>query len=102
MRNLLWSLLALGVAAACPLLTGCAGDARPATTVYVPEVKPIAVSCVPQQLPPVPDGLLTKEALAAIPEGPDRYVAIAADWAVRTARMLQTEPIIKNCRKTTP
>ena len=60
---------------------------------------PVAMSCVPPELPPAPQGLETKESLRAISDPGQRYVRLAADWAARVARMAQTEAVISTCRQ---
>lgn len=78
-------------------LTACA-TAPPACVKYVPVNREVAVSCVPKALGPAPADLLTPAQIAAIPDGPQRYVALAADWLNRVARMTETEPVVKGCR----
>ena len=85
-------------------LAGCAPhlevSSPPALT--EPEVRIVEVprQCVPDGLGPAPTGLETKETLAAIADGPTRYVRLAADWAARVARMAEVEPVVVACRNT--
>jgi hypothetical protein len=83
---------------AAGLLTACAGPQKPEThVVYQTVDRPVPVSCVPSGLKPKPEGLLTREQAEQM-DGPQRYVAIVADWALRVARMNDTEPVIEACR----
>ncbi len=87
---------ALGAAAAA--VTACAGHAPAPDVRYQPVPTPVAVSCVPGALGPSPTGLETKESLAAVPDGPRRYMRLYADWLARVARMTETEPVVQRCR----
>lgn len=74
-------------------LAACATDPKPLTVNM-----PTASSCIPKALPPAPVGLESRESLAAAPEAGERYKRLYADWKVRVARMLETEPVIASCR----
>jgi hypothetical protein len=85
--------------AVCAALGGCGGQAKPQThVVYQTVDRPVPVACVPSGLRPPPENLLTKEEVAKL-DGPQRYVAITADWLQRVARMNDTEPVIAGCSK---
>lgn len=83
-------------------LTACAGSERPARVVYQTVKVPVPVSCVPRTLSPAPAGLQTPQSLAAIPDGPERYVRLAADWFARVARMTETEAVVAGCQRAAP
>jgi hypothetical protein len=87
--------LAILVAVTWPLIT--AGSC--ATTREPPPVQvPIAVSCIPDELGPLPAGLETRESLARAPSDEELMKRLYADWKVRVARMLETEPVLAACR----
>ncbi len=81
-------------------MSGCATHPGSSHEVYTSVDKLVPVSCVPVGLGSAPTGLLTPVQIAAIPDGPTRYVAIARDWMLRVARMNDTEPVIGACRTT--
>jgi hypothetical protein len=83
-------------------LGACAHNTKEPFTVYQEVDKAVATSCVPAGLGPLPAGLLTREQLSAITDGPSRYVALAADWMARVARMEETEGVVAGCRKAPP
>lgn len=87
----------LGQLAICATLGACA-TAPPAKVVYQQVPMAVASTCIPAALPPAPQGLETRESLAAIPAGPDRYIRAVADDLARMARMDLTEGVIQACR----
>lgn len=80
-------------------LAGCAPGPRPERVVYQTVTVPRPVSCVPSVLGPAPANLETRQTLAAVPEGPDRYARLLSDWFARAARMEETEPVVAGCEK---
>ncbi len=89
---------AIGAATACLMLVGCATPSGPPREVYTSVNKEVPVSCVPDTLGTAPVGLMTPAQIAAIPDGPTRYVALAHDWFLRVARMNDTEAVITACQ----
>lgn len=81
--------------AALMLLSGCAGDRLQAKEVLIP----VAVACVPDELPKAPEGLETRASLHAIPDPAERYRRMAVDWAVRAGWMTQAAPVVEICRQ---
>lgn len=103
MRVLDWSVSGAAVAVmTLTMLGGCSTSSGPPQEVYREVKVTVPVSCVPATLKPAPNDLLTAAQLAAIPDGPSRYVAMAEDWLLRVARMNDTEPVVKSCRQAGP
>lgn len=65
-------------------------------TVYVD--RPVAVSCVPKNLPPRPTYRVTTGDLIAAPDAAERYRLAAAGMQERDARLNEVEPVVQNCR----
>ena len=79
-------------------LMGCA--TRPEPKVIYRDVKvEVPVTCVPADTMPPPEGLETKESLKSEPDEAIRLTRMAADWAIRVARMEVTEPVVAGCRR---
>jgi hypothetical protein len=76
-------------------LTACA--TRPAVPTYVQVPVAVAGSCIPKELPQAP-AVETPAQLAAITDGPTRYVHTAAAYLALFARSLQAEPVLTACR----
>lgn len=93
---------AVALVAASIMMVGCANAPAPAHEVYTSVKTVVPVSCVPDALGAAPSGLLTPARLAAIPDGPSRYVAMTEDWLLRVARMNDTEPVITACKTAAP
>lgn len=81
-------LLALGLLAA---LAGCAA----------PVVKvPVAVPCVPAEMPPAPGYPDTDAALLRAPDAPERYRLMILGREARIARLGVLEPVLEACKET--
>ncbi len=65
--------------------------------VYKPIPTPVVQKCIPATLPAKPE-VETPAQLAAVPDGPERYVRLAAAYLVLFARSLESEPVIQACR----
>lgn len=93
--------LIAGFAVAWPLLTAgsCATTQLPDPVVRTVEVKvPVPVTCVPPTLGPPPVYSATKEKLRAAAGPEDRLQMLGAFFVEATARLGETEPVIKGCR----
>ncbi len=84
------------------VLVGCSTTSGPPREVYTQVKVPVPVSCVPKDLDPRPLSLRTPADLLAIPDGPERYVAMAQDWLARVERMNDTEPVVRACQQAAP
>jgi hypothetical protein len=88
------------IIAAAALLAACGSTARPEPEIRTVEVKtPVAVSCVPKGLPRPPEGLETRESLAAVSTPEERLQRLGADWLRRVARAELVEPVIAICER---
>lgn len=77
-------------------LTGCASAAPRVETVTVSA--PVARSCVPVTLGPLPAYIDTDAALKAAGGPEDRYQMVTAGRAQRVARLGEVEPVLQGCR----
>lgn len=91
MRRLVIAAAALGLAA-------CASHAPKPQVEYQAVRTEVAVSCVPAALDRPPSVTPPAE-LAALADGPDRYVRLAAAYLTLWARSLEAEPVIRHCRE---
>jgi len=80
-------------------LAGCAHTSAPAYH----EVKVATpVSCVPRNAAEAPQGLGAPDTLAALPDGPERYVRLSAAYLALWGWSLTAIPVIEGCRSAAP
>lgn len=92
--------LAIGAGAICLSLSACATPQAPEPIVKIVEVKvPVAIECVPKNLPDPPRYVDTDEALKKAAGAEDRFVLLAAGRIQRSQRLAKVEPVIAGCRK---
>jgi hypothetical protein len=77
------------------LLTGCATKGEPEVRTVTVNV-PVAVSCIPSDLPPPLPAYADEAAAHMTPD--ERYRAVAMANAQRRARLARVEPILAICR----
>lgn len=83
---------------ATTLVAAC-GTTKPepeVRTVYVD--KPVAVSCVPKNLPAQPTYRVNTDNLITAPDAAERYRLAVAGMQERDARLNEVEPVVQNCR----
>lgn len=81
-------------------LTACATTHQPEPVVRVVTVdRPVAVQCVPEDLPAPPTYPATREALAAAVEPGDLILLLTRELVMRRARESQAEAVIDACRR---
>lgn len=83
------------------LLGACAAPTEPKIETQFVD-RPIAASCVPDNLGPAPAYPDTDAALLAAPDGPTRYQLLADGHVLRQQRSNQVEPVIAKCRSAAP
>lgn len=84
-------------------LAGCATTRPAEPTVVTQKVDvPVAVSCVPANLPDAPQYVDTDAALKAAPDAAERFRLIAAGRLQRQSRLAVVEPVINSCRRVAP
>lgn len=91
--------LTAGIALAATALAGCAG-AKPEPEIRTQRVvieKPIP--CVPDNLGDAPNYPDTDEALRSARDLAERYLLLWAGRELRSARLGETEPVIRACKE---
>lgn len=84
---------------AASLVAACS-TTKPEPQIRVVEGKvPVAVSCVPANLPPQPTYRVTVGDLVGAPDAAERYRLAAAGFQEREARLNEVEPVVEGCRK---
>lgn len=86
------------IVAVAAALSACA-TTDPEPIIRIVEVKvPVAVSCVPDNLPPRPTYRVSVGDIVGAPDAAERYRLAAAGFQERDARLNEVEPVIQNCR----
>lgn len=84
---------------AASLVAACS-TTKPEPQIRIVEVKvPVAVSCVPENLPPRPGYRVTASDIVGAPDAAERYRLAAAGFQERDARLNEVEPVVEGCRK---
>lgn len=85
------------VGAASVALTACAHAPREPEIRTVEVKVPVAVPCVPANLPAAPVYPDTREAIQAAGAAPERYQLLAAGRELRIVRLRDLEAVVASC-----
>jgi len=82
------------------LLSACASTPEPQIQIETRDVLvPVAVSCVPENLPAAPTYQVSKEDIVNAPTAEIRMQLLGVFALERAARLLEVEPVIAGCRQ---
>ena len=81
-------------------LCSCATPPGPPVIKTVTVDRPVAVSCVPADLPPPPAYPDTKDALVAALSPVERAVLLERGWGIRESRLRALEGVVAACKLT--
>lgn len=90
------------IAAVAVFLAACASEPQPVKIVTQTVDRPVAVSCVPPDMPPAPKYGDTPSAVLAAPDFAARYALLSENWAVGKARLKLLEGVVADCAKAAP
>jgi len=81
------------------MLSACGTVPKPDPVIVTKEVKvPVAVSCVPHDMPGKPVYVDSDDALKTAPDAAERYRLVAAGRIQRENRLEQVESVLAGCR----
>lgn len=79
-------------------LCSCATPSGPPPVKIVTVDRPVAVSCVPADLPPPPEYPDTRDALLAALSPVERAVLLERGWGIKESRLRALEGVVAACK----